>query len=324
MDVKMDEGRFGHGESSLALPLDGAQRAARHFGMARSRLIPYALLTAVLLGVVAVAAHGRPLGGSSRGGTPSTSFFDYVWTSLVLLVFLAGIVLLWAFLTGASTPGPMPRGKRHPLATLVFLAILGAIFWGLTSKHFLHRFQALEARLHLAQKPKTKTGPITPLPKHRKHVHSAQLRWDEVAIVLALLGALGVAAYAAARRRGPAPSWHFASQAAVSAALDESLDDLRNEPDIRKAIIAAYARMEHALAIAGLARRPSEAPLEYVERALGELNTSEAAIRRLTDLFEWAKFSHHEPEPSMRDEAIDALVAVRDELRPPIAEPAAA
>ena len=34
-------------------------------------------------------------------------------------------------------------------------------------------------------------------------------------------------------------------------------------------------------------------------------------------MFEWAKFSHHEPEPEMRDEAIDALVAVRDELRRP-------
>jgi hypothetical protein len=38
-------------------------------------------------------------------------------------------------------------------------------------------------------------------------------------------------------------------------------------------------------------------------------------VRRLTDLFEWARFSHHEPEPSMRDDAVDALVAVRDELR---------
>ena len=36
---------------------------------------------------------------------------------------------------------------------------------------------------------------------------------------------------------------------------------------------------------------------------------------RLTALFEWAKFSHHEPGPAMRDDAIDALVAVRDELR---------
>ena len=68
----------------------------------------------------------------------------------------------------------------------------------------------------------------------------------------------------------------------------------------------------------GCARRPSEAPLEYLERALTTLDTSSAGVRRLTVLFEWAKFSQHEPEPEMRDEAIDALVAVRDELRQPV------
>ena len=73
--------------------------------------------------------------------------------------------------------------------------------------------------------------------------------------------------------------------------------------------------MERALASAGLARRPAEAPVEYLERALLELDASTDAVRRLTELFEWAKFSHHEPEPSMRDDAVEALVAVRDELR---------
>ena len=111
-----------------------------------------------------------------------------------------------------------------------------------------------------------------------------------------------------ARRSGEAPQ-------SLADALDVSLDDLRTDPDLRRAIIAAYARMEAALAAAGLPRRPAEAPLEYLERALLSLDTSAEAVRRLTDLFEWARFSHHEPEPSMRDDAVDALLAVRDELR---------
>ena len=37
--------------------------------------------------------------------------------------------------------------------------------------------------------------------------------------------------------------------------LDETLDDLRNEADPRKAVIAAYARMEKILAGHGLGRR---------------------------------------------------------------------
>jgi hypothetical protein len=112
----------------------------------------------------------------------------------------------------------------------------------------------------------------------------------------------------------------FGRRREVSAAIDESIDDLRNDPNLRRAIVAAYARMEQALGRAGLPRDPAEAPFEYVERALLSLDTSAESAQRLTALFERAKFSHHEPEPEMRDEAIDALVAVRDELARPVEE----
>jgi hypothetical protein len=82
--------------------------------------------------------------------------------------------------------------------------------------------------------------------------------------------------------------------------------------------------MERALESIGIGRHPSEAPFEYIGRALASLETSAEAAERLTTLFEWAKFSHHEPEPHMRDEAIDALIAVRDELRRPASDPVAA
>ena len=135
-------------------------------------------------------------------------------------------------------------------------------------------------------------------------------------VVLSLFFVAAVATIVALRRsRRDEEAALDTAPETLAAALDESLDDLRADPDLRRAIIAAYARMERALAAAGIPRRPAEAPLEYVERALLTLDTSAAAVRKLTDLFEWARFSHHEPEPSMRDEAIDALVAVRDELR---------
>jgi hypothetical protein len=38
-------------------------------------------------------------------------------------------------------------------------------------------------------------------------------------------------------------------------------------------------------------------------------------VTRLTDLFERAKFSQHEIGLELREQAIDALAAVRDELR---------
>jgi hypothetical protein len=98
--------------------------------------------------------------------------------------------------------------------------------------------------------------------------------------------------------------------------LDESRDDLRSERDPRRAVIAAYARMERTLASAGFPRSVAEAPLEYLGRILRDLlHTSADAVSKLTALFERAKFSHHEIHAGMKDEAIDALVSVRDELR---------
>ena len=101
----------------------------------------------------------------------------------------------------------------------------------------------------------------------------------------------------------------------VAAALDDSVDDLRAEPDARRAIIAAYARMERALAAVGVWREPSEAPLEYLARALEGLQASAVSVRRLTELFGLAKFSEHSLGAEDKERAIDALLTVRDELR---------
>ena len=44
---------------------------------------------------------------------------------------------------------------------------------------------------------------------------------------------------------------------ALADVLEETLDDLRAERDPRRAVIAAYARLERTLAAFGLPRRPS-------------------------------------------------------------------
>jgi hypothetical protein len=106
---------------------------------------------------------------------------------------------------------------------------------------------------------------------------------------------------------------------AVAAILDDTLQDIRDERDPRRAVVAAYARMERALAAHGLPRQRSEAPAEYLERALEELSASASSASRLTRLFEWARFSDHPVEPGMKEEAIQALEAVRDELTAPLA-----
>jgi len=49
------------------------------------------------------------------------------------------------------------------------------------------------------------------------------------------------------------------------------------------------------------------------------LSASASSASRLTRLFEWARFSEHAVEPRMKEEAIEALEAVRDELTAPLA-----
>jgi hypothetical protein len=132
-----------------------------------------------------------------------------------------------------------------------------------------------------------------------------------VGLVLLAVGGWWYADRARRKSRGEL-RWGFAD--AVVEAVDDSIDDLRAEPDPRRAVIAAYARLERVFAANGVSRKPSEAPLEYLARVLASLQVGDRAAARLTDLFERAKFSQHAVGPEMKEEAIEAFVSVRDEL----------
>jgi hypothetical protein len=263
-----------------------------------------------LLVVVAVAAHGRPLArNSGSGGGLPVLFWDYVFTTFVIIeafLIIGGIAAY--FLVRRERVEAGNRNQRT-LRTVAIIIVGGALV------AFIARHLDL-SHLHPA-KQGTVASSIPGGSAKAGKAHQAQhvqFQWEELAIILGILLALIGAAVVTRKRLGPATERRAAPEV-LAAALDESLDDLRNDPDLRRAIIAAYARMETALAAAGLPRHEAETPFEYLERALLSLDASARAVHRLTDLFEWARFSHHEPEPWMRDEAVDALVAVRDELR---------
>lgn len=283
------------------------------------RLLPLGLGVTALLVVAGVASHGRPLAGG-RGQGPTAGFFDYVATTLAIVAvlmaaFVGYIVLSYRWSTG----GPPRRGRWHLLNTLIMFAAAALLAVFILHTGFEQRLRRLEQQVHPnSPPPKGTQRPLRPPPKN---VRNARLRWDEIAIVAALLGGAAIVVLAGRNAKKKPRVWQLGRHEALSVALDESLDDLRTDPDLRRAIVAAYARMEAALARAGLPRHPAEAPYEYLERALASLDASAGSVRRLTALYEWAKFSHHDPEPAMRDEAVAALVAVRDELRSPVAEP---
>jgi hypothetical protein len=285
--------------------------------VSRSRLVPLALAVTLLLAVVAVAARGRPLGSASgKGGLP-LSFWDYAYTTIVVLI----VPLVLAGLLAAAFIRRKQGKQRSYWQSLLRTLAVWALIVGLELLVVRHlKLSHLHLHAHQAQEADNGFPRQVPNEAHRRlaRTRAPRFRWEELVAVLGLL-LVTVAIIAARLRREPRAPRESAPEV-LAAALDESLDDLRTDADLRRAIIAAYARMETALAAAGIPRHPAEAPLEYLERALLSLHTSAEAVRELTDLFEWARFSHHEPEPSMRDDAVDALSAVRDELRAPDSE----
>ena len=129
------------------------------------------------------------------------------------------------------------------------------------------------------------------------------------------VGLLGLAVVLAVGRRGRAPGLPDQARRAVAAGAHEALAALAMPSDPRAAVLVAYARMESALAEAGLQRRPSEAPREYL--AVSPSGSASPAIptARLTALFERARFSTHAVDESMRRDAVTALEQIADNLK---------
>jgi hypothetical protein len=102
--------------------------------------------------------------------------------------------------------------------------------------------------------------------------------------------------------------------APLAEVVEESIDDLRADPDARRAIIGCYRKFERVAADSRLARRPWWTPMEFMREALRGLPAPPSAVRTLTGLFELARFSHHALGPRERDLAIEALLSIKTAL----------
>ena len=144
--------------------------------------------------------------------------------------------------------------------------------------------------------------------------YQPQFRWLPLFVVGSLIVGIGGAMAVFAVRRRRALVRDLPIREALSDVLAETLDDLRGERDPRQAVIRAYSRMERTLAARGLPRREAEAPLEYLGRVLDAVQASAHSVRRLTQLFQRARFSTHEIDTGMKEDAIEALSGLRAEL----------
>jgi Domain of unknown function (DUF4129) len=269
-------------------------------------LAPVALL--VLVGVVVAASSGHAVGSGSLDSEAATGAFATLLFALGA-IWVAGLLVASPLITGMTARAEVVQRRRWSEAFIVLLIVLALLF-------------VLSGAGRLGDRRGTGTQPAQTIgeqdPRGRGSGRPLETPPIDWVIVLAVFGVALLAFTSVAGmliRGNPRVRREVEARKALAEILDDTLDDLRAEKDPRKAVIAAYSRMERSLASFGLPRRPFEAPGEYLSRVLEELQSGSPAARRLTHLFERAKFSQHTIDLGMKEEAIDAVVALRDELR---------
>jgi hypothetical protein len=289
-----------------------------------TRALLLATAAVALVALVAVAAGGYRLGGSNSTHA-SPYAVDVILTVVIALYLLAAaavvVVMFWSGLELRRMPRQRTKRERtlrsagFLVATIVVLAIIANRY-----HFFAHRH------------PPTQQAPTATGKGAGKHARGSQAKAKpqpqiRLGPFIAVLGAGGIAFAAfviAERRRRRRLPKDWAVAEVLSDVLDETLDDLRAEPDPRRAVIAAYVRMERSLAAHGIPRRRFEAPHEYLHRVLSEVSGGRLAATRLTTLFERARFSPHEVDESMKASAIEAIESLQADLAAAELEQAAA
>jgi len=270
-------------------------------GPGRRGLLPVALA----VGLLALAAAGSLRGplGSGRG---RPSYPADLIDSLLLLVFLA-MVAAGALAVFSLWPGlrlDSQRRRRSSSFSLILPMAAVLALWLLRDLLGLGEGGPDDPPPSTLPAPSTLEVPEPP-------PSSGVVPWIVAGIALAAMVAVVAAELAADRRRRQPP--RTPAERLVDL-LDDTLEDLEREPDPRRAVIGAWARMERGLAAAGLPRHPAEAPFEYAGRVLEAALARPAPVHRLTGLFERAKFSRHRIGEGDREQAIAALRAVRRDL----------
>jgi hypothetical protein len=286
-----------------------------------------ASVAVVLVGLVVVAAGGYRLGRS--GSTQASPYAVDTMLTIVLAVYAVGALALvggtfWAGLETRRNPS-LAAKKRGTASAVVAALLFLALVLGLANRfHLRINLANLHPPPAASTIVRTTQAPGANVPKARKPA-PRQPQFQLIPF-LAIVGAAG-AAFAALvvaerRRKRRLPREPLVREELVEA-LDATLDDLRAETDARRAVISAYARMERVLASHGIARLRFEAPHEYLARVLADLTRRSRPAERLTELFERARFSTHEIQPAMKDDAIEAVEALQTELTLAEAEAAA-
>jgi hypothetical protein len=268
-----------------------------------------------LLAVVALAANGgHPTGDGRASNREVPASLQDGLVTLIAIVYVITIAFVIYVLVRHRQDWKARNSHwlRNFFIVLVVMSILVPFgYRALTDGGLRAKAQRAQQQQRAQQNRRTRPADKRPKPIPAR---TADFNWSLAFAVGGLLVIGGVFLIVRRRPLPPRPDGlSLAEELSLVAA--ESIEDLRRERDPRKAVIAAYANMERALAAHGLPRRGAEAPFEYLARILRELEVREDAVRALTQLFEYAKFSTHEIDTAMKEEAIAAFAAIRDDLQ---------
>ena len=278
------------------------------------------LLVLLLLGAVAAAGSGVGIGAATVRRNPTSLTFTVAVTLFGLFAIGCLLWVLTASLLGhrGARGGGGGAPARRPwwlTATLPIIVLIAIIV-----------FAALHHRLHL---PSERVGAAAPAGHTAGHsavafVPTASVWTVLVVVVLAAMVLLRRRLSGWLRRRRPfehlerTPDedvWSSGQSSPLARTLAEvRVPDPHEEPDPRRAVVAAYVAMTHAAGEAGVVRKIDETPSEFLERLLGAAGASGDAVGHLTAVFELARYTSRPVGESVRSSAIAALHRVRTEL----------
>lgn len=270
----------------------------------------------VALALLAGAAD-RSGGGGEQIPVPREPLVVAAQTVFWLLIASAIgylVLMIWALITDPSPIVAQPRRKRSLLSYLMLLApalLMAVILYqrrpGAPANSLLGRFGL---------------GAVPPAPPGQGNgLAGPDTLWISLIIASVIAGVFLAWLFWPAPRK-PRPRPQLVTQGTkqpVAEAVDDTVDALHAIADPRQAIIAAYSAMEASLRRAGVRRKRSDTPIEFLARALSAVLGASNDAGRLTYLFEFAKFSPHDVDESMRAEALRALLNIRAQVTASVA-----
>jgi hypothetical protein len=280
----------------------------------------------LLASILGMASSSSPWAAHDDGGSAASvpaAVGDVL--ALILAVGVCGLVaLLWARTPGSrkaaarKVPGvPEREDVRTAVWSSTVVLVAGVVALVFVTLAFWLLLE--QANLGQGSPPPTVTSqtPTTTVPAPGPQASPA-FTWFALGLAGSIAVLLPIALVIRHRRR-PSDALDPADEipGSVARALRDSIDEIDRDPDSRRAIIRAYARMEDAFDDAGTPRRPYETPFEYVGRALRGVRVSPPAVGRLAALFERARFSQHAVAPETKEDAVDAIRAIERQMKEP-------